>query len=289
VKKIQKHIEIVCSGIPGMSSISSQSRRDLFNLLSAHYSTVGISLINTIEDLENIVKMRPDLVFVGMKYVSPDPKLKHNDPTKVWITQFLDSHNIQYTGSGHSAHKLESQKHLAKGEVLKAGFNTSAYCVSESTEPNIKEITLNYPVFIKPTNMGGGAGIDSFSFANDFKSLKTKIQSLRAKYGVSSLVEEYLPGREFSVAILKNEMNNDYMLMPLELIAPPDINNRRILSAQIKKDYGNFPKACKINMDMSYESMILSIVRLGLRRSETADEDDLEPSLGVHFSPVVAI
>ncbi|MDQ5953468.1 MAG: D-alanine--D-alanine ligase, partial [Patescibacteria group bacterium] len=33
------------------------------------------------------------------------------------------------------------------------------------------------------------------------------------------------------------------------------------------KDYGNFPKACKLHLNLSYQQMIMQIIGLGLKRS----------------------
>jgi D-alanine-D-alanine ligase len=43
-----------------------------------------------------------------------------------------------------------------------------------------------------------------------------------------------LPGREFSVAILKDEQSQNYVTMPIELVAPLDKNGVRLLSNKIK-------------------------------------------------------
>ena len=50
VKKIYKHIEIVRSSVKGLSSMGKDSCDDLYELLSRHYSSVGISHIKTLED-----------------------------------------------------------------------------------------------------------------------------------------------------------------------------------------------------------------------------------------------
>lgn len=93
---------------------------------------------------------------------------------------------------------------------------------------------LTFPLFIKPTNRGGGLGINSDSVANNFYELEPKIQSIAANLESDSLVEEYLPGREFSVAILKYEASEEFAVMPIELIAPPDERGLRFLSGKVK-------------------------------------------------------
>ena len=51
--------------------------------------------------------------------------------------------------------------------------------------------------------------------------------------------------------------------------------------------YGSFPKACVINLDLDYESMILSIVRLALDRAPESVEDLSKPVYADGFLPIL--
>jgi len=233
VAKIQKHIEIVRSTVSSLNSLSSRSANAIEKTLKLHYSHVHISIVNTLSDLQDLVAKQPDLVFAGMKYVPLSPSLGFYDSPKIWLSEYLDDAGIAFTGSGRLAHELEHSKDLAKQRVLDAGLLTSAfYVIRKDNTFHSAPKTLDYPVFIKPLDRGGGQGIDSESVAHDYQALKNKVESLAAKYNADSLIEKYLSGREFSVAVLKGDAG--YFTMPLELIAPQDSNGARILSARVK-------------------------------------------------------
>ena len=232
---IQKHIEIVRSSIPGLSSLSLVSAQAMQELLSRHYQQVHIATVDCVADLEALVLRHPDLVFMGMKFVPVNTLRGFQDPNKVWLASFLDDQGIAYTGSDHVAHRRELNKHLAKARVAKHGLKTAHYRVIKQTSAPLEvKLDLTFPVFIKPTDRGGGQGIDSQSVAHNFEQLEAKVQSISTQTKSDSLVEEYLPGREFSVAILKDELSNAFSVMPLELIAPLDQNGSRLLSAAVK-------------------------------------------------------
>jgi D-alanine-D-alanine ligase len=89
-------------------------------------------------------------------------------------------------------------------------------------------------MFVKPANRGGGLGIDSDSVVKNFMELKSKVNYISKKFNSDSLIEKYLPGREFSVAILKNKNNIGYTGMPLELIAPENEKGQRLLGSNVK-------------------------------------------------------
>jgi len=336
---INKHIEIVCSTEIVLSSMSRESRDAIAAVLSQHYDNVGITIVNNLSDLEALVERKPDLVFLGMKFIPRNPMLGLQDPDKIWLNQYLGEHEIVCTGSSYLAHELELNKPLAKQCAIDAGLNTSQFYVSRQNQPQtIEDITLTFPLFIKPTNRGGGLGVDMNSMVHNFEQLQSKVRSITTDFQSDSLIEEYLPGREFSVAILKDEHSDKFSVMPIELVAQPDKRGIRLLSGAVKSSnteivlavtdkairskvcalamdvfhalgardygridirldesgtpqfleanlipslisgYGSFPKACVLNIDMDYEPMILSIVRLAFARELKVEQNYPIPS-----------
>ncbi|CAN5418812.1 hypothetical protein BH10PAT3_BH10PAT3_6700 [soil metagenome] len=337
--KIKKHIEIVYSTSKGLSSMGPKTALAIKNILKSDYTNVGITIVNGSHDLSMLAASQPDLVFLGMKFIPENPELGIADANKVWLSQYFESQGILTTGSAKAAHELEFNKALAKQRVIDGGLATSPFYVIPSNFTEIdRNLPFDYPVFIKPTNLGGGRGIDSNSLANSYDELLSKVLSLATSLFADSLIEKYLAGREFSVAILKVEHTEMYDVMPLELIAPLNDKGARILTAKIKSadaetfaavtdvnlrdcvstlavntfhalgardfgridirldefgvphfleanlipslmnGYGNFPKACWLNLGLSYTEMIHRIVRLGLARS-AVEELEIVPAL----------
>ncbi|MEI9914011.1 MAG: hypothetical protein WDN66_03425 [Candidatus Saccharibacteria bacterium] len=127
-------------------------------------------------DLEALVASSPDLVFLGMKFIPSNPELGLADHNKIWISDVLDTYEIPYTGSTKMAHELEYNKPQAKQRVLDANLKTSAFCVIEQNQSlDIRDLSLDFPLFIKPTNRGGGLGIDSDSVVHSYEQLDSKL------------------------------------------------------------------------------------------------------------------
>lgn len=234
--KINKHIEIVSSTRLSLSSMGQVSRDGAKKVLERHYTKVVITMVDSLSDLEALVVRKPDLVFLGMKFVPANSDMKWQDSEKIWLSDYLDQHGIAYTGSSQAASALERDKYLAKQQVMDAGFRTSPFFVARQNA-TLKEadVAVEYPLFVKPTNRGGGLGIDSNSIVHTFEQLQSKVDSITSRYQADSLIEQYLSGREFSVAILRNEGTDTFATMPLELIAPADKDGVRILSGKIKE------------------------------------------------------
>lgn len=321
------HIEIVRSNTKGLSSMSQISCDAIYKVLIKNFIEVGVSEVNNLQDLENLVSSNPDLVLLGMEFIPENPNLGLADPNKIWLSDYFDRNGIAYTGSNRIAHMLQRDKPLAKQRILDCNLQTPAYLVIKQHQIySINDINLSYPLFIKPTNRGGGLGIDNLSVVHNYYQLRRKVNYITHELSTDSLIEEYLPGREYSVAILKDYFLNENIAMPIELVAPQGDDGVRLLSSQVKSSnteialevtdknikskvstlalevftalgardygridirldssgapnfleanlipslisgYGSFPKACVINAGLDYESMIMTIVNLGLTR-----------------------
>src|SRR5688572_31979003 len=112
--KINKRIEIVSSTEHSLSSMSKVSRTSAKAALAKYFTSVNITIINSVSDLQALVARKPDLIFLGMSFLPVNPALGWEDPEKIWLSDYLELHEIAYTGSNQSAGLLERNKHLAK-------------------------------------------------------------------------------------------------------------------------------------------------------------------------------
>lgn len=228
--KINKHIEIVRSAIPQLSSMGEQSCEMIRATLARHYRTVNVTYVSTIHDLEELITKQPDLVFLGMKHLPATT----SSGNITWISEFLERNGIQYTGSTAAAIALDFNKPAAKQMVAVAGLHTASYFVAYVDQyPDSAALPLTFPLFVKPPNGGGGKGIDADSVVRDFVGFTQKVTAIAERFQSPALVEKYLPGREFSVAILEDP-DGLRTMMPIELITTPNPQGDRILGQSIK-------------------------------------------------------
>ncbi len=61
---------------------------------------------------------------------------------------------------------------------------------------------LDFPLFIKPVAEGTGKGVDASSIVHDQAALRRGCQRLIETFHHGVLVEEFLPGREFTVGLI---------------------------------------------------------------------------------------
>jgi D-alanine-D-alanine ligase len=120
-----------------------------------------------------------------------------------YVPAMLELYGIPYTFSDAMVCALTLDKSLAKQIVRQHGLATPEFAVVENSS-DIENIKLNYPLFAKPLAEGTGKGIDQNSRIETPAQLKKICIELLAKYHQPVLVEEFLPGREFTVGVLGN-------------------------------------------------------------------------------------
>ena len=234
--KVDKSIEIVVVTNPGKKNshqdnvgiIIEEAR--ILKILSKRYKKVVVTKIINKKDLDNLLKRKPDLVFSGVKYFNFNNK-------KLWLNDYLESYNIPYIASSKAALDNESDKNKAKKLIIKAKVKTADFFITTPKEhQNESSIPISFPLFIKPIKGGDSRGIDANSIVYNFSSFKKKVLEIKKKYNLSSLVETYLSGREYSVGIFQDSIDGSLRAMPVEIITKKNINGHCILDFNVKKN-----------------------------------------------------
>ncbi|NUN48253.1 MAG: ATP-grasp domain-containing protein [Candidatus Brocadiae bacterium] len=185
-----------------------QETVDAIRAALAEFHTVV--LIEADEDAyERFRSERPDLVF--------------NVAEGTWgaareaqIPAMLEMLRIPYTGSDPVTLALCLDKARTK-EVLQArGIATPQFRVAETADqvaglvagrgalPAPGAPLLRFPLVVKPLSEGSSKGIVDTALVRDADGLAREVGRVLALYREPAIVEEYLPGREFTVAMLGN-------------------------------------------------------------------------------------
>src|SRR5262249_31070070 len=78
---------------------------------------------------------------------------------------------------------------------------------------------LRFPLFVKPAHAGDSLGIDAASYVTSQRQLTRKYQQIRKEYG-KAMIEEFIPGREFTVLVAGHPVKRyePIVLTPLEFL-----------------------------------------------------------------------
>lgn len=154
---------------------------------------------------EKLKSLRPDIVFniaEGMNGISREAQ----------IPAMLDMLKIPYTGSDPLTLATCLDKARTKEILTYYGIKTPRF-ITASTPDDLRGFTLRFPVMIKPVGEGSSKGIFNSSFISSLEELKEAVSNNSKTYSQPSLIEEFLPGREFTVAIIGND--GDASVLPV--------------------------------------------------------------------------
>lgn len=125
----------------------------------------------------------------------------HGRARESMVPAVLDALGIPYSGSDAATMVLCLDKALAKLVVSNAGVRTARSQVMRSASEPLRE-GMQFPLLAKPVAEGSSKGVTSASVVHDEAALRDVVGEMVARYAQGVLVEQYLSGREFTVAVL---------------------------------------------------------------------------------------
>ncbi|MFQ5735383.1 MAG: D-alanine--D-alanine ligase [Thermodesulfobacteriota bacterium] len=179
-----------CAGSGGLDAI--EAVRDA--LLERHAS---VEMIEADEDAyEKLRASRPTMVLnmaEGLRGQSRESQMP----------AIMEMLRIPYTGSSPLALSLCLNKARAKEMLAHYGIPTARFLVAQRGDAGIERF-LAFPMVVKPLCEGSGRGVGDDSIVRGPEELRRRVDRVVGEYGQPALVEEYLEGREFTVALLGN-------------------------------------------------------------------------------------
>ncbi|WP_373237534.1 hypothetical protein [Cohaesibacter celericrescens] len=200
----------------------------IMNSIAELDHTAVVTVCCNLANLREIANRQPDFVVLAMKYIPLE------SGHLIWLSEYFETHDISYTGSKKDTLYYDYNKVTAKKRVASQGIAIADFFVTLpnefKAEPNLP---FPLPQFIKPLDAANGNGVDRASIAQTFRQYEEKVEKLYAEYGEPVSVEEYLDGREFTVAIIED--GGQLIASPIEVV-PPDEDGYRLLGSKVKSE-----------------------------------------------------
>jgi D-alanine-D-alanine ligase len=158
----------------------------------------------------------------------------HGIGREAQVPALLDVFQIPYTFSDPLVLSLTLHKGMTKRVVRDYGIPTADFVIIETME-DLSLVNMPFPLFVKPNAEGTGKGINSLSRVNNREELEFICNDLLSRYPSGLLVEEFLPGREFTVGILGTS-SQGYSVGIMEIEYKSE-DTKNIYSYETKSDY----------------------------------------------------
>lgn len=150
--------------------------------------------------------------------------------TEWMLVRELEALELTFTGASSEALALCLNKAHAKERLAREGVATAQYQLLDSGI--VAGFNLPFPVIVKPVKEDASHGLTSRSVVYDAQALAEQVRYVEAEYGAPVLVEQFLPGREFTVSILGGR--HPRVFPPSEMQYAPDMPGPAILSYAAK-------------------------------------------------------
>ena len=211
-------VEAVASSAPTSDEFAEWDSAETIDAVADALSALGdvIRLEATTDFPRQLDEARPDIVFNIAEGLRGPNREAH-------VPAICEFFGIPYTASDPFTLSLCLDKARTKEVLAYHGVPTASFALVRSMEdllPLRKRIRtahrltpahvvpsqrpMHLPLFAKPVHEGSSKGITEKNFCRTLPELEEQVEYLLATYDQPVLVEEYLPGDEFTCAILGN-------------------------------------------------------------------------------------
>lgn len=160
----------------------------------------SVTLIEANEEAYNkLLALHPDVVFnIAEGFRGPSREAQ--------IPAILEMLGIPYSGSDSLTLGICLDKSRAKEILSHYHIPTPAFNVIHSLS-DLHQYSIPLPCIVKPLYEGSSKGIFDASVVRTAAELNAQIKKVLEEYEQPALVEQFLEGREFTVALIGNEPN----------------------------------------------------------------------------------
>jgi len=153
------------------------------------------------EFLKAISSRRFDIVWSALYYITQREDIIGLSDDDEWVADMLDERGIPYIGPNSLTMKQLIQKSETHRIMHESGVLVPANKLVAAGDA-LPEVT--YPAFVKPNCESRSIGISDDSVVNNPEELARRIRYVHETLGQPALIEEFLPGDEYTVLMLGN-------------------------------------------------------------------------------------
>ena len=188
------------------------------------------------------------------------------------LPAMLEMLQIPYTGSGPLTQGFALNKAKAKEILMAYGIPTTHFQLVNNVNFDLDK-KLKFPLIVKPVAQGSSAGITNNSVVFNEKNLRNQIKKVIENFRQPALIEPFLSGREFSVAMIGNPpiilpiIEPNHKLLPKNYLPFDSYEVKWFFEEQGNNDY----LQCPAKIEKKLENKIKKICYQVWKRLEVRD------------------
>ncbi|MEN8210249.1 MAG: ATP-grasp domain-containing protein [Thermodesulfobacteriota bacterium] len=178
--------------------------------IDASGKSAEIAFVNTMDDFFSILEKKSfDIVWSALYHISSKSEtIGMGEGDEKWLADIFDDKGIPYIGPDAKTMRQLIHK-TATHNILKENKISIPYHYQLGTSDELPDIA--YPAFVKPSYESRSVGINDDSVVHSPEQLKKMIGYIEKIFYQPALVEEYLPGDEYTVLMLGNGEHQKFL------------------------------------------------------------------------------
>ncbi len=177
-------------------SVEETAHEVLAAVTELGYSAFTIPLQkNFMSFLHRLNHLNPDVLVNLCEDFRGEAQLESN------VAAALELLGVAFTGNDSRTLALCLNKFKTKAVLKSCGLPTASSCLVVSMDQNVD---LPFPLIVKPNTEDASLGIHPESVVRDKEGLDRQVRKILEFYKEPALVEQFIEGREFNVAVFEN-------------------------------------------------------------------------------------
>ncbi len=171
-----------------------------------------------------------DIVWSALYHITPNEAFIGRNAAGTWVADVLDEKRIPYIGSDSRTMKAMIDKFETHEILAAAGVAVPSHILLRAGDD---AAAVSYPAFVKPICESRSVGISDESVVHDEEELRRRVAFIEKEFDEPALVEEFLPGDEYTALVLGNGQTRE-CLPGLVTVEDTHYRNYRILRSDLR-------------------------------------------------------
>ena len=178
--------------------------------LCTNGKTAEIAFVETMDDVTRAIENHAfDIIWSALYHISDKTDvIGLSVADDAWLADRFDARNLPYIGPNALTMKQLINKTDTHGILQSAGI---AVPMHHQVDHGETLPTLRFPAFVKPSCESRSVGISDDSVVQSPDQLAAQVAFILREYQQPALIEEYLPGQEYTVLMLGNGGRQEFL------------------------------------------------------------------------------
>jgi D-alanine-D-alanine ligase len=171
-----------------------------------------------------------DIIWSALYYITPNEKFIGRGADGLWVADVLDERRIPYVGSNSQTMRAMIDKFTTHVSLAAKNVPVPSHHL---LRPGDDMAAIRFPAFVKPVCESRSVGISDDSVVVDEAQLQRQVAYIEREFDESALVEDFMPGDEFTVLVLGN--GNDRECLPgLVTVGEEHYGRHKVLRSDLR-------------------------------------------------------